>query len=52
MQFAFLGWDALDTHPWVGAATLPPAELDDLLAAYATCVTAPDRGAAVVCQRR
>ncbi|MET7300426.1 helix-turn-helix domain-containing protein [Embleya sp. NPDC005575] len=41
VQFAFLGWDALDTRSWADAATLPAPELAALLGAYATRVVTP-----------
>ncbi|WP_439678200.1 telomere-associated protein Tap [Embleya sp. MST-111070] len=47
VQFAFLGWDALDARSWAGAATLPPGELADLLGAYAARVITP-RGSTAV----
>ncbi|MFF7245965.1 telomere-associated protein Tap [Embleya sp. NPDC008237] len=47
VQFAFLGWDALDTRSWGDAATLPAPELAGLLGAYAARVVTP-RGSTAV----
>ncbi|WP_439678880.1 telomere-associated protein Tap [Embleya sp. MST-111070] len=47
VQFAFLGWDALDTRSWVDAADLPAPRLAELLGTYATRVVTP-RGSTAV----
>ncbi|MGW9213229.1 telomere-associated protein Tap [Embleya sp. NPDC055664] len=47
VQFAFLGWDALDTRSWAGAADLPAPRLAELLGTYATRVVTP-RGSTAV----
>ncbi|MFI6986498.1 telomere-associated protein Tap [Embleya sp. NPDC050154] len=41
VQFAFPGWDALDTRSWGNAASLPAPQLACLLGAYATRVVTP-----------
>ncbi|MFE5527149.1 telomere-associated protein Tap, partial [Embleya sp. NPDC056538] len=47
VQFAFLGWDALDTRSWADAADLPAPRLAELLGTYATRVVTP-RGSTAV----
>ncbi|MYW00374.1 helix-turn-helix domain-containing protein [Streptomyces sp. SID3343] len=47
VQFAFLGWDALDPRSWAGAADLPAPELAALLGTYAARVVTP-RGSTAV----
>ncbi|MEV3988267.1 helix-turn-helix domain-containing protein [Streptomyces sp. NPDC049837] len=48
VQFAVLPWGALDSRAWGDAAGLPPAELADVLATYASRVITP-RGTTAVC---
>ncbi|TDF50737.1 XRE family transcriptional regulator [Streptomyces sp. WAC05374] len=48
VQFAVLPWGALDSRAWGDAAGLPPAELADTLATYASRVITP-RGTTAVC---
>ncbi|MEU0939374.1 helix-turn-helix domain-containing protein [Embleya sp. NPDC005971] len=47
VQFAFLGWDALDTRSWADAATFPAPRLAELLGTYASRVVTP-RGSTAV----
>jgi len=47
VQFAVLPWGALDTRSWGDAASLPAAELADLLGEYAARVMTP-RGSTAV----
>ncbi|WP_329038727.1 helix-turn-helix domain-containing protein [Streptomyces sp. NBC_01725] len=47
VQLAVLPWDALDQRGWPGAATLPPAELAQVLGTYAARVITPCGSTAV-----